>query len=437
LHLFKIKPYSFIILGLFFGISLIISTYLSSFNFTFSFFSQTFAQSSDVQVIKYRNLTLDLGNGVTTKAQLSYPAIEKGPFPGVLLVPGSGPADMNYTANNNSKLFWQISQYLSERGFVVLKYDKRGIGENLTIINNDVWGNMTYNDLKQDAQRALNVLMQQPEVDAKRITLIGHSEGGEIVARIATTINPIFKIDNIVLMAPRIEKPLDQVYYGYVIFPIEYAKQVLDKNHTGSFSLQQALQDQVFQSMIGSGNNTTSLNLYNASISNDTKLLKSNYNSSKDVYVNINTELKPFLEKKFEKAFEGTKCDILSGVPCPIYLKSLIKLQPTLNIIDKVPNSTSILVLHGQNDSGSRVQQAFLLQQRLVELNHPDYTLITYPDVGHLFYPSTRWTTESGPIPEYVLADLYSWLGSHSSFTPLHTSMTSSNPSSYSNFINK
>ena len=424
-------------MGLFFGISLIISTYLSSFNFTFSFFSQTFAQSSDVQVIKYRNLTLDLGNGVTTKAQISYPAIGKGPFPGVLLVPGSGPADMNYTANNNSKLFWQIAQYLSERGFVVLKYDKRGIGENLTIINNDVWGNMTYNDLKQDAQRALNVLMQQPEVDAKRITLIGHSEGGEIVARIATTINPIFKIDNIVLMAPRIEKPLDQVYYGYVIFPIEYAKQVLDKNHTGSFSLQQALQDPIFQSMIGSGNTTTSLNLNNASISNDTKLLKSNYNSSKDVYVNINTELKPFLEKRFEKAFEGTKCDILSGVPCPIYLKSLIKLQPTLNIIDKVPNSTSILILHGQNDSGSRVQQAFLLQQRLVELNHPDHTLITYPDVGHLFYPSTRWTTESGLIPEYVLADLYSWLESHSEFTPLHTSMTSSNPSSYSNFVNK
>jgi pimeloyl-ACP methyl ester carboxylesterase len=382
---------------------------------------------------------LDLGNGITTKAQLSYPAIGKGPFPGVLLVPGSGPADMNYTASNNSKLFWQISQYLSERGFVVLKYDKRGIGENLSIINNNIWGNMTYNDLKQDAQKALKVLTQQPEVDAKRITLIGHSEGGEIVTRIATTVNPIIKVDNIVLMAPRIEKPIDQVYYGFVIFPIEYAKQVLDKNHNGSFSLQQALQDQIFHSLIGSGNTTTtttSLNLHNASISNGTKLLKSFYNSSKDVYININTELKPFLEKRFEKAFEGTKCDILSGVPCPIYLKSLINLQPTLNTIDNVSNFTSILILHGQNDSGSRVQLAFLLQQRLAELNHPDHTLITYSNLGHLFYPSTRWTTESGPMPEYVLADLYSWLESHSGFTPSYTFMHSSNTSSYSNFIN-
>ena len=93
----------------------------------------------------------------------------------------------------------------------------------------------------------------------------------------------------------------------------------------------------------------------------------------------------------------------------------MLNLQPTLSIIGNVSNSTGILILHGQNDSGSWVQQAFLLQQRLTELNHPDHTLITYPDLGHLFYPSTQWITESGPIPEYVLADLYSWLESHSS----------------------
>ncbi|MDF0681753.1 MAG: hypothetical protein P0116_12395 [Candidatus Nitrosocosmicus sp.] len=45
----------------------------------------------------------------------TYPAIGKGPFPAVL-VPGAGPADMNYTAGENAKLFWQIGQFLSERG---------------------------------------------------------------------------------------------------------------------------------------------------------------------------------------------------------------------------------------------------------------------------------------------------------------------------------
>ena len=69
---------------------------------------------------------IDLGNGIKTNAQLTIPAVGNGPFPGVLLVAGSGPIDMNVTISPDVKPFWQISQYLSERGFVVLRYDKRG-----------------------------------------------------------------------------------------------------------------------------------------------------------------------------------------------------------------------------------------------------------------------------------------------------------------------
>jgi hypothetical protein len=86
-----------------------------------------------IQTIKYRNLVIDLGNGVKTNAQLTYPAVGKGPFPGVLLVSGTGANDMNETGSGyvridnktGSKIypaaqpFWQISQYLSERGFAV------------------------------------------------------------------------------------------------------------------------------------------------------------------------------------------------------------------------------------------------------------------------------------------------------------------------------
>jgi len=405
---FKIKASPFLVLGVLFGTFVILSA--SSLPYNLPLFSETLAQS-DLQVVKYRNLTLNLGEGISTNAQLSYPAIGKGPFPGVLLVPGAGPADMNYTADENAKLFWQISQFLSERGFVVLKYDKRGIGENDSIINNNLWGNMTYNDLKQDLQKAVNILIQQPEVDTKKISLIGHSEGGEIVTRLVTD-NSTTRFDNIVLMAPRIEKPADQAYYGFVEFPLEYAKLVLDKNHSGSFSLQEALQDQLFQSMVG-GNASLVLN-QTITDNSSTELLKSISNPNKDRNVNIDTELKPILEKKFEKAFEGSKCENPMAGPCPIYLGSILNLNSTLSIIENVPSSIGILMLHGQNDSGSRVQQAFLLQQRLFELNHPDHTLITYPDLGHHFYPSTRWTTESGPIPGYVLTDLYSWLESHS-----------------------
>jgi uncharacterized protein len=76
------------------------------------------------------------------------------------------------------------------------------------------------------------------------------------------------------------------------------------------------------------------------------------------------------------------------------------------------------------------VEQAFLLQQRLTEVNHPDHTLITYPDLGHIFYPSSKWSTGMGPIEPYVLADLYSWLESHSGFTRIPVITPSSNFSS-------
>ena len=41
-------------------------------------------------LISRKNLMIDLGDGVTTEAQITYPLVASGPFPGVLLVPGSG-----------------------------------------------------------------------------------------------------------------------------------------------------------------------------------------------------------------------------------------------------------------------------------------------------------------------------------------------------------
>ena len=139
----------------------------------------------NIQTIKYRNLVIDLGNGVKTTAQLTLPSIGKGPFPSVLLIHGSGAVDQNETLAKNAKPFWQIAQYISERGFAVLRYDKRGVGANNTILDTNVWGNTTANDLIQDSKKALDVLIQQPEVDPKRISIIGHSEGTVYAPRVA------------------------------------------------------------------------------------------------------------------------------------------------------------------------------------------------------------------------------------------------------------
>jgi len=207
-----------------------------------------------IQTIKYRNLVIDLGNGLKTKAQLTYPAVGKGPFPGVLLIHGSGANDKNGTLGfvhkNGPKPLtplWQIAQYLSERGFAVLRYDKRGVGANFTTDQN-IWGNTTVNNLIQDSKKALKVLIQQPEVDPKRISIIGHSEGTFITPRVA--IDNSTKVKNIILMGAMAQNARDLLQYQTVSLPLQYATQVLDKNHTGLISIQQIAKDPVLRHLL-------------------------------------------------------------------------------------------------------------------------------------------------------------------------------------------
>ena len=76
-----------------------ISIILSIFALCFLFCGVTLTghAQSELQTTKYRNMVIDLGNGLETNARLNLPATGDGPFPGILLVPGSGPIDMNET----------------------------------------------------------------------------------------------------------------------------------------------------------------------------------------------------------------------------------------------------------------------------------------------------------------------------------------------------
>ena len=368
-----------------------------------------------IQTIKYRNMVIDLGNGLKTNAQLTLPAVGNGPFPGVLLIHGSGAVDQNETLAMNAKPFWQIAQYLSERGFAVLRFDKRGVGANNTILDTNVWGNATTDDLIQDSKKALNVLIQQPEVDPKRISIIGHSEGTLYAPRLA--IDNSTNVKNIILMGVLAQNPVKVAeYYQDVSLPLEYATQVLDRNHTGSISIQQIANDPLLKelfvpSSVMRTNNNNAI----------TTTLAKGFGTSG--YISIEKQLKPLLTKVYENitAFNLFKCNYTI---CPILMRSISSLIPNISIIGNVSKSTGILMLNGENDSQTPVQQAFLLQQRLTELNHSDHTLITYPNLGHAFYPSSRWSTGIGPIQQYVLADLYAWLEAHSGISHSYVNTT-------------
>ena len=413
-------------LGLFFIGTLGLSCLSTTF---FKQQDQVLAQQY-IPTIKYRDLVIDLGNGVKTNAQLTLPADGNGPFPAVLLIHGSGALNKNETTglevhNDGPKPYWQIAQYLSERGFAVLRYDKRGVGAN-HITDQNVWGNATVNDLIHDAGNALNTLAVQPEVDPQRISVIGHSEGTIIAPRVA--IDNSAKVKNLILMGAAAQNLIgDILRYQVVDHPLEYAMQVLDKNHTGLISMQQIAKDPLLgfylvSSSLLDSNNTKAI----------TDSLVEKFGTTGNV--SIQKQIRPALIKYYENqtAFNLSKCNNIRG--CPVWLRSELNLIPTLSIIGNISNSTGILILNGENDSQTTVQQAFLLQQRLTDANHPDHTLITYPNLGHVFYPSPQWFTEIGPIEPYVLADLYAWLEVHSGLSHSYVTPASGNVMAYGRF---
>jgi pimeloyl-ACP methyl ester carboxylesterase len=391
--------------------------------------SEAYAQPY-TETVKRRNLTIDLGNGTTTNAELTIPAEGNGSFPGVLLIPGSGAVDMNGTGGfilidnetgskiyPETQIYFQLAEYLTDRGFVVLRYDKRGVGSNFTIPDNNVWGNVTFNALKQDAEKALSLLLEQPEVNAtKGITLIGHSEGTTIAPRVAVD-NPD-KVKNVVLMAAVAHNLInDLLYFQFVETPILYAEKVLDKGHQGVLSIKEASEDPIFQDL---GGVIIGRILNRTDVPDDqnktTPLQPRGVNTSSDDVMSIQGELKPELVAAYENltsppasALSG-KC--LSDVICPLWARSHIALDSTLSMIGNISSSTSVLIMVGENDSQTPLQQALLLQQRLTEVNHPDHLIITYPDLGHVFSSSNEWITDLGPAEEYVLEDIFEWLAS-------------------------
>jgi fermentation-respiration switch protein FrsA (DUF1100 family) len=101
-----------------------------------------------------------------------------GPYPGVVLVSGSGPQDRDETLFGH-KPFLVLADHLTRSGIAVLRYDDRGVAGS----TGDFSG-ATSEDFATDALAAVDFLGAHGEVNPNMVGIIGHSEGG-IVAPMA------------------------------------------------------------------------------------------------------------------------------------------------------------------------------------------------------------------------------------------------------------
>lgn len=135
-------------------------------------------------MVSIEKTTFATFDGIQLNAKVYKPGNNNGSTPGVLIIEGSGKS--GFTEEPEGSPFAELAKAIAEHGYTVLKYNKRGSGENF---NNGSFWKATFNSDNQDAQSALNFLKAFDGVDASRIFLIGHSFGGPQSLLLATKNN--------------------------------------------------------------------------------------------------------------------------------------------------------------------------------------------------------------------------------------------------------
>lgn len=117
-------------------------------------------------------------DAITLAGTLTLPKRD-GPHPAVILISGSGPQDRDETLMGH-KPFAVLADHLSRKGIAVLRMDDRGIGQ-----SEGEFANATTEDFTRDIEAGIDYLKTVSEIDAKKIGLMGHSEGGLVAPIIA------------------------------------------------------------------------------------------------------------------------------------------------------------------------------------------------------------------------------------------------------------
>jgi uncharacterized protein len=118
-------------------------------------------------------------NGFSLAGTISKPlagddAGARGALPAVILVGGSGLTDRDETVFN-IPIFGQLAETLANAGFLVLRYDKRGIGQSGGRVES-----ATLADYADDLRAAVKFVGDRKDIDRRHLAVVGHSEGGAV-----------------------------------------------------------------------------------------------------------------------------------------------------------------------------------------------------------------------------------------------------------------
>ncbi len=277
-----------------------------------------------------------------------------GPFPAVVLVHGSGPNDRDEGIGPN-KMFKDLAWGLASRNIAVLRYDKRTRvhGKEMVAMAN---GFTVNEETVDDARAAVALLAKQPEVQAKRIFVAGHSLGGYLAPRIAEG-DP--QVAGLVVMAGS-TRPLEDLLVEQVRYAVGLSGKTTPEGEKQIARAEKTAADW------------------------------------------RNPDLKP-----------GMTVDFM-GIPMPasyvLDLRAYHAAETAARL--KLP----ILILQGDRDY--QVGAADLNGWKQALEKKPTITFKTYPTLNHLFMPGTGPSSDAeylkpNHVPEDVVQDIAAWIIKH------------------------
>ncbi len=120
----------------------------------------------------FSKVVFPTSDGLKLNARIYEPTSGGKLSPAILLVEGSGKS--HFEEELESSPFFQLAKGLSDHGFFVMSYSKRGSASNS---KNGTWAKSTFLIDNEDAQSAFDFLKSYKTVDAKKLFLFGQSIG--------------------------------------------------------------------------------------------------------------------------------------------------------------------------------------------------------------------------------------------------------------------
>jgi uncharacterized protein len=152
----------------------------------------------DIAAVSSRSVTISRpndtpinipGNGFSLVGTLSRPtSTAAARLPAVVLVGGSGQSDRDGLVAG-VPILGQLAGAIADAGYLVVRYDKRGIGQSGGRAEAASLG-----DYAEDVRAVVKAMADRKDVDPKRIAVLGYSEGGLVALMAAAKDNRIASV---------------------------------------------------------------------------------------------------------------------------------------------------------------------------------------------------------------------------------------------------